>query len=122
MTAHPIAESPPASLDEALSLYPFAFPNEELRPLVRALFPLAEVLSLSATCDGAVVGHGLFSMCEVTGVDDRAALLGPLAVHPEHQRARGTTSQSSGQPCCSRHTAGRPAAQAHPPPAPRPRP
>lgn len=44
----------------------------------------AALLSLVATLDGQVVGHILYSpitVGEVTG-----AALGPMAVHPEHQR------------------------------------
>ncbi len=67
-----------------LDLYPRAFPADELRPLVKRLITGdVPVLSLVAIRADAVVGHALFTLFE----DDRAALLGPLAVAPECQRA-----------------------------------
>lgn len=78
--------------DEVLSLYPQAFPEEDLTGLV------AEVLALSAGCvslgafseTGTLIGHVIFSECLVPqgGEGDVAvALLGPLAVHPDHQHS-----------------------------------
>jgi len=69
------------------ALYPAAFPDEDLLPLVAALLRQpAEVLSLVA-CEGeAIVGHALFSVCSIVGSDCSAALLGPLAVTPAAQR------------------------------------
>lgn len=65
-------------------LYPQAFPDEDLLPLVRALLDVPDVLSLAA-CDGAeVAGHAVFSPCAVAATP--VALLGPMAVAPSHQR------------------------------------
>ena len=86
MVATSVIDSPRATLDQILAIYPLAFPEEELRSLARALFPLETVLSLSATRGGETIGHGFFSICAVEGDDGRGALLGPLAVHPDHQR------------------------------------
>ena len=72
-----------ASID---ALYPRAFPDEELRPLVHALATDPQiVLSLVATIDDAIVGHGMFTRCGVSGSDAGAALLGPVAVDPDWQ-------------------------------------
>lgn len=68
-------------------LYPAAFPEEDLLPLVRHL--LAEepaILSLVAEAGGLTAGHILFTLCTNTGNDARAALLAPLAVAPQWQR------------------------------------
>lgn len=63
-----------------------AFPAEDLVPLLERL--QAEVpglLSLAARAgDGAPIGHIVFTPCAVADV--RVDLLGPLAVHPTHQR------------------------------------
>ena len=69
------------------SLYPQAFPDEDLVPLVRALLnePKA-ILSLVATVGSALVGHVLFTKGSVTGSNGLVALLGPLAVSPSSQR------------------------------------
>lgn len=68
-------------------MYPLAFPDEDLLPLVRDL--LAEpniVKSLVATVDNQVVGHVAFTACAVEGSDVNASLLAPLAVMPQWQR------------------------------------
>ncbi|MEL6206954.1 MAG: N-acetyltransferase [Pseudomonadota bacterium] len=66
------------------TLYPASFPDEELRPLVRALLALADVISLAALRDGQLIGHVVLTPCAVDG--KRVDLLGPLAVLPAHQR------------------------------------
>lgn len=69
------------------SLYPRAFPDEDLLPLVRQLLTQeADILSLVAQTDGRLAGHILFTICDMTGDDAKAALLAPLAVAPEWQR------------------------------------
>ena len=75
------------------ALYPLAFPDEDLVPLVREL--LAEpnsVLSLVAIRQDALVGHVAFTACGIAGRKDKAALLGPLAVSPS-QQGQGTGSE-----------------------------
>lgn len=68
-------------------LYPDAFPNEELRPLVRALLhDTPNVLSLVAVDESALIGHGVFTTCSMTGGSDAVALLGPLAVATAWQK------------------------------------
>ena len=78
------AGSDAAQLEE---LYPQAFPDEDLLPLLRDLLDDGRVaMSLVATVDSKLAGHGVFTDCGVTGTDAKASLLGPLAVAPEYQR------------------------------------
>lgn len=87
-----IRESLPGDLASIEMLYPDAFPDEDLLPLVRALLregPI--VLSLAGVVDSSLVGHVIFTTCGVAaGTDNDAllgvALLGPLAVAPAWQR------------------------------------
>lgn len=68
-------------------LYGDAFPNEELRPLVRALLQdTPNVLSIVAIIGSALVGHVIFTPCSVTAGSDAVALLGPLAVSTARQK------------------------------------
>ena len=69
------------------SLYPKAFPDEELLPLVRALSkPGTRAIPLVGVVDSQVAGHVIFTLCGISGDELRAALLAPLAVAPEWQR------------------------------------
>ena len=69
------------------SLYPEAFPHENLLPLVRDLLTdPAIAISLVGTIDTQIVGHVIFTKCGVVGNAGNAALLGPLAVGPAWQR------------------------------------
>ena len=82
-----IRESLPDDWPGLETLYPDAFPEEELQPLVAAL--LAEVprpLSLVAVADGQLAGHVMFSPGRIEGCGGTAALLGPLAVATAWQR------------------------------------
>ncbi len=87
MTARPGSASPRrADLPALAALYPAAFPDEDLLPLVRDLARDPAVLSLVADEAGRVIGHAMFTTCAVTGAPERVALLGPLAVAPPRQR------------------------------------
>jgi putative acetyltransferase len=70
------------------ALYPCAFPDEDLLPLVRDLLQETGVaLSLVGIIGSSLVGHTIFTTCGVTGSHYiAAALLGPLAVAPAWQR------------------------------------
>ncbi|MBU4529973.1 MAG: N-acetyltransferase [Hoeflea sp.] len=82
-----IRESRPDDLSFIEQLYRAAFPDEDLQPLVRQLLTKEPgILSLVAEAGDATVGHILFTLCEIAGSEDRAALLAPLAVAPEWQR------------------------------------
>ena len=80
------------------SLYPEAFPDEDLVPLVRDLSQdPAITISLVGEIDSRIVGHAIFTFCGVVGSDIRAALLGPLAVAPAWQgRGIGSTIVRTG--------------------------
>lgn len=84
MTDNPDIRRGKSSDLEALErLYPAAFPDEDLLPLVRALLDAPSVLSVVA-CDGRVlIGHATFTRCTVAGLP--VALLGPVAVAPARQ-------------------------------------
>ncbi|MBA83856.1 GNAT family N-acetyltransferase [Thalassobius sp. S69A] len=79
-----IVELDRSRLAEVLEIYPAAFPDEELRPVVRELAALPEVLHLAAQEGDALLGHVAFTPGQVGG--HRVALLGPLAVHPDRQK------------------------------------
>jgi putative acetyltransferase len=82
-----IRESLPNDVAAIEDLYPRAFPDEDLIPLVRALLrEKSGVLSLVAIAEAAVAGHVVFTTCGVVGRSERVALLGPLAVAPDRQR------------------------------------
>lgn len=82
-----IRESAPGDAAAIEALYPDAFPDEDLVPLVRSLLCHAPpVLSLVATVGPSLAGHAAFTSCGLAGCDDAVALLGPLAVAPVRQR------------------------------------
>ena len=82
-----IRESVPGDLGAIESLYPQAFPDEDLLPLVRDLLrDEAVTTSLVGSVDSAIAGHVIFTKCGVTGSNVCASLLGPLAVAPAWQR------------------------------------
>jgi len=82
-----IRESAPNDVASIEALYPEAFPDEDLLPLVGELLGQAPiVLSLVAIADNAVAGHVIFTTCGVVGKTEKLALLGPLAVAPARQR------------------------------------
>lgn len=82
-----IRESRPDDSDAIESLYPQAFPEEDLLSLVRDLSNDTVVAkSLVGTIDTRVVGHVIFTRCGVVGNSANASLLGPLAVMPAWQR------------------------------------
>ena len=69
------------------SLYPRAFPDEDLLPLVQGLLEVPDIaLSMVASADSEVVGHVAFTRCAVAGHDVSIALLAPLAVDTSHQK------------------------------------
>jgi putative acetyltransferase len=73
-------------------LYPQAFPDEDLLPLVRDLTQERAIgISLVAADHSTIVGHAIFTKCSVFGCSASAALLGPVAVAPAWQR-RGVGS------------------------------
>ena len=82
-----IRESVPGDLVAIEALYPAAFPDEDLLPLVRELLQDPGIaVSLVAVIESELAGHAIFTRCGVAGGDTIAALLGPLAVTPGRQR------------------------------------
>ena len=76
-----IRASRPGDLPSITILYPDAFPDEDLLPLVSDLLLAGPVaLSLVGVIGSSVVGHVVFTRCGVSGSSHEAALLGPLAV------------------------------------------
>lgn len=87
-----IRESIPDDSTAIASLYPLAFPDEVLLPLVRNLLEDAvDALSLVAVIDSRIAGNIIFTRCCLDGGTLRAALLAPLAVAPD-QQAQGIGS------------------------------
>jgi len=86
-----IRESLPGDIPAIEALYPAAFPDEDLLPVVRALLSEPDgVLSLVAHVAGSMAGHILFCRCSIAEDGDalpgRLGLLGPLAVTPARQK------------------------------------
>jgi putative acetyltransferase len=80
-------DSVPSDLRAIESLYPEAFPDEDLLPLVRDLLQDSTVTtSIVGVIDSRIVGHVIFTNCGVAGSKTSISLLGPLAVAPEWQR------------------------------------
>lgn len=76
----------PTDQEQIAALYTAAFPEEDLVALVEDLSPEPGVLSLSAMIGAQLVGHVLFTRGRLEGQSAMVALLGPLAVHPDHRR------------------------------------
>lgn len=74
-----------AQLAHLLQLYPRAFPDEDLRPLLTRLMGHPGVLNLCIGAKEEPSGHVAFSLGQVAG--RKAALLGPLAVDPAQQKS-----------------------------------
>lgn len=82
-----IREGKASDLPALEVLYPLAFPDEDLLPLLRDLFAGDfELLSLVAEADGVVVGHVLFTLARVGEDNAKVAMLAPLAVAPDQQK------------------------------------
>ncbi|MEM0921712.1 MAG: N-acetyltransferase [Pseudomonadota bacterium] len=73
MIREPVEQDRPGLLSLAADI----FPDEDLRPLVAALWREPGVLSLAAFRDAGPVGLVLFTPC---GLEGKSALLGPLGV------------------------------------------
>lgn len=82
-----IRGSLPSDESSIKALYPRAFPDEDLLPLVRDLFEHRDsTISLVAIIDSDIVGNIIFTKGYVDSGRQDAALLAPLAVAPEWQR------------------------------------
>ena len=82
-----IRESEDSDLADLERLYPVAFPDEDLVPLLRQLLAgRSDVTSLVAEGAAGLLGHVAFSECRVEEDSQKVSLLGPLAVDPDAQR------------------------------------
>ena len=80
-----IRQALPTDAPAIEGLYPLAFPDEDLLPLVRE--PLAsDAISFVAAVGDALAGHAAFTPCAIAGTSHTAALLGPVAIAPAIQR------------------------------------
>ena len=81
-----IRESTQADVDLIKTLYPQAFSEEDLVPLVSDLLDAAPAtVSLVGVVDAAIVASIIFTVGDVTGWDGKVTLLAPLAVAPGWQ-------------------------------------
>ena len=81
-----IRETKSGEAAQVLALYPLAFEEEELRPLVSDLLgETSGVLSLAGFEGEEIIAHVIFTDCG-TKLHGEGALLAPLAVHPKVQR------------------------------------
>ena len=77
----------PDDLDGIKRLYPRAFPDEDLLPLIGRLWnDTPDVLMLVAEAPDGLIGHIAFTPCSVDDGERDVAMLAPLAVDPDHQR------------------------------------
>lgn len=83
----PVRHLQPSDWPAVEALYRAAFPDEDLAPLVAELSrPEMPVLSLIAHNNNTLLGHVAFTLATVDGHQPEVALLGPLAIAPDHQR------------------------------------
>ncbi|MCP5363678.1 MAG: N-acetyltransferase [Hyphomicrobiales bacterium] len=76
-----VRESGPGDIASIEELYPDAFPDEDLLPLVRELLKAKPVaLSLVGIIGSSLVAHVIFTTCGLAGSNNKVALLGPLVV------------------------------------------
>jgi putative acetyltransferase len=81
-----IRESVEGDFSGIESLYPQAFPDEDLLPLVRDLLSAPDVaITFVGTVGSQITGHAIFTKCRILENEIKAALLGPLAVAPAWQ-------------------------------------
>ena len=93
-----IVESTARDVASIVSIYPLAFPDEDLVPLVRELLDgRDDVLSLVAIVDSKVVGHVAFTNCRTEHECTDVSLLAPLAVSPDrHKQGIGSALVRAG--------------------------
>ena len=81
-----IRESCKADHAEIKALYPAAFPEEDLLPVLAELLADQTLgLSLVAVIGQQVIGHIYFTRCREPESSLKVMMLAPLAVSPEHQ-------------------------------------
>lgn len=81
-----IRQSTSDDVAAVLALYPRAFPDEDLVPVVTELLDGSSIsITLVATRDSEIVGNVIFTECGVEESNAKVALLAPLAVAPDCQ-------------------------------------
>lgn len=81
-----IRDSHQSDLEDIEALYPLAFPDEDLVPLVkRLLSETPGVVSLIGMVGDQVAAHLVFTFCELSDERQPFVLLGPLGVSPDNQ-------------------------------------
>ena len=81
-----IRETESQDIAQVLALYPQAFPEEEVKPVVSALLEkVQDIVSLAGFEGDVLVAHILFTICGTEERDRRGALLAPLGVIPSLQ-------------------------------------
>ena len=82
-----LREATPHDLQGLEVLYRQAFPEEDLVPLVRSLLTGTDPLvSFVAVSSGRLVGHVIFTLCQVEPANVSAAMLAPLCAAPDLQK------------------------------------
>ena len=82
-----LRRSLPTDREALEDLYPAAFPDEDLIPMLRELLNEKDgVFSRVAISDGELVGHVAYTMCRIDERSEKVGLLGPVAVSPAVQR------------------------------------
>lgn len=85
MNAVTVQDTTPETRDAILALYPRAFPEEDLTPLVATLVSGEwPILSIALMQGDRPLGHLLFTLFDIHGSGD-GALLGPLCIDPSRQ-------------------------------------
>ena len=83
----PIRQSTPEDTAAILTLYPAAFPEEDLLSLVTDLLNAPkQTTSLVAEMDGKIIAHAALTQCSIDSTNTAVALLGPIAVLPDLQK------------------------------------
>jgi len=73
---------------ELEKLYPEAFPDEDLLPVLTDLLREEKgVLSFVGTLNQEIISHIAFTLCSIPEYSDQVALLAPLCVTPKYQRS-----------------------------------
>ena len=81
-------------------LYPKAFPNKDLRPVVAALLESKtdfDVLPMATLEDRELIAHVSFTTCGTREVDQSGALLAPLGFIPPTPTARSWSFAQTGR-------------------------
>jgi putative acetyltransferase len=70
-----------------LALYPMAFPEEDLLPLLNELLDEKDTVSFIANAQEKIAGHLAITYCSDENGDKNLCLLGPIAVDPHYQKS-----------------------------------